>query len=64
MTETDRIEKKIEITFKPVNALDCVDHKNLKEPKSSAGFGNDSKSINDINTTYAHNAIDVCAGMF
>lgn len=60
--------KKTEITaeqaFKPVSALDCVDQKKLTESKTARGFGNDSKSINDINTTYSHSAIEICADMF
>jgi len=64
MKETNETKKTMESAFKPVNALDCVDQKNLMESKTSKGFGNDSKSINDINTTYSHSAIDVCAGMF
>lgn len=64
MKETKETEKTTEPAFKPVSALDCVDQKKLTESKTGRGFGNDSKSINDINTTYSHSAIEVCAGMF
>ncbi|MCL2265344.1 MAG: hypothetical protein FWC22_04810 [Treponema sp.] len=64
MAEPGKTEKTAEPSYKPVNALDCVDQNKITESKASKGFGNDSKSINDINTTYSHSAIEVCAGMY
>jgi len=63
MMDTNKTEKTAESAFKPVNALECVNNENFTECKTSKGFGNDSKNINYINTTYSHSAIDICIDM-
>jgi len=63
MIDTEKTEKTSEQAFKPLNALDCVSQENFTENKTNKGFGNDSKNINHINTTYAHSAIDICINM-
>jgi hypothetical protein len=58
-----KTDKTVESTFKPASALDCINNENFTESKISMDFRNDSKNINDINTTYSHSALDVCAAM-
>jgi len=63
MIDNKKKEETSEQAFKPLNALDCVNQDNFTESKANKGFGNDSKNINHINTTYSHSAIDICIKM-
>jgi len=57
MREKEDIENLNGMASKSTNVIDCKDYVELTEPKS-AGFGNKSKSINDINDTYSHNVVE------
>ena len=57
MKETKETENLKGTARKPPNVIDCKNYVELTEPKST-GFGNKSKSINDINDTYSHNVVD------
>jgi hypothetical protein len=57
MRDTKRTENLDDTAYKPVDVVNCKSYVELKEP-TSTGFGNKSKSINDINDTYSHDVVD------
>jgi hypothetical protein len=57
MKDTGRTENLKDAAYKPADIVDCKSYVNLKEPES-AGFGNRSKNINDINDAYSHDVVD------
>jgi hypothetical protein len=54
----DKTKGSSEAAYIPVNVMDNEGYVKLKEP-SVQGFGNGSKSINDINVTYSHNVAEL-----
>jgi len=43
---------------KPVFVIDNEDYIKLNEPKSKEGFNNESKNINETNTSHSHSVVD------
>ena len=63
MAKINELKKSSESAHKPASVIDHVNLDKLGESKNCKGFGNASKNINDINTTYSHSVIDLYANM-
>jgi hypothetical protein len=57
MAKAEKTENTTNTTHKPISVIDCKNYVELKEPKTP-GFGNKSKSINDIDDSYSHDVVD------